>query len=76
MVVSGKDDPNMFIYLMRTLTTSFVEIGGCTWKLQHRGSSKSNKVYSESLKVVLYLLLPLPSLDFPMPSCSHQPHHL
>ena len=30
MEASGMDNTNMCIYHMRTLTTSFVEFGGCT----------------------------------------------
>jgi hypothetical protein len=38
---SGMDDSNTSIYHMRTLKKVFVEFGGCTLRLQHRGSSKS-----------------------------------
>ena len=34
MMASGVDDPNMFIYHKITLTTSFVEFGGCKLMLK------------------------------------------
>ena len=42
MVASGMNDPNIFIYHMRTLTTSFVKFGVCTLMLK---KSPLNHIY-------------------------------
>jgi hypothetical protein len=45
-------DPNMFIYHMRTLTTSSVEFGRCTLYMDVRGSYSTSPLVVKKVTIV------------------------